>query len=78
MLYSILEEAKGAIIKVQQHAHTISLGVGATTSSIHEPAIGAVNTQVVSFGIKVGPADADADAKIYRKRLHFPVVLALR
>jgi hypothetical protein len=30
VLHSVLEESKGAIVKVQQYAHTISLGVGAS------------------------------------------------
>jgi hypothetical protein len=91
VLHAILEEAKGAIVKVQQHAHTTTLGVTACPITealavaeegaivrIHEPAIGAGMTQVAPFEIKAGPADADAGgAHIYRKQLHFPVVLAL-
>ena len=69
VLHAILEETKGAIVKVQQHAHTIALLVFAcrivvplavaeegSIISADAPAISAVKA-----GIKVGPADADED-----------------
>ena len=34
VLYAILKEAKGAIVKVQQYAHTITLGVAASRIAV--------------------------------------------
>jgi hypothetical protein len=55
MLYAVLEEAEGAIVKVEQHAHTITLHVAAcsigvllaiaeesSVGSIDEPGFGTV------------------------------------
>jgi hypothetical protein len=75
MLRAIPEEANGAATKVQEHANTIALLVAAcrvvvllavaaegSKGSMHEPAIGAVSTNVAPCGIEVRPADADGDA----------------
>jgi hypothetical protein len=76
VLRAIPEEAKGAVAKVDQHANSITLRDAACKWSIvailavapvgcivsmHEPAICTIFSTVVSCGIKVGPADADAD-----------------
>jgi hypothetical protein len=91
MLYAVLEEAEGAVVKVEQHAHTVALLVAACTIGInllavaaegtivseHEPAI-VTSRAEESCRVEVGPADANEDAvHILRQQLHLPKVLAL-
>ena len=84
MLHAVLEEAERAVVKVEQHAHTIAqlafaclivtwvaVAVEATIVSVDEPAIGAVTAGVVSSRVEVGPADADEDhVHTPRQQLH--------
>jgi hypothetical protein len=75
MLYAVLEEAEGAVVKVEQHAHTIALLVAAccivavlavaVEGAIvieDEPGVGAAAVVVFFCRVEVGPADADHDA----------------
>jgi hypothetical protein len=91
MLYTVLEEAEGAVVEVEQHAHAIALLVGAcyivallavavegTFASVHEPAVGAFPLPVLSCRVEVGPADADEDhVQPLRQQLQLPIVPAL-
>jgi hypothetical protein len=62
MLYAVLEEAEGAVVKVEQHAHTIALLVSAccivallavavegTVVNTDEPAVGAFPSSSMFF-----------------------------
>jgi hypothetical protein len=75
MRYAVLEEAEGAVAKVEQHAHTIALlvaacfigarlavAIEATVVSVHEPGVGAFPVEVSYTRVEVGPADANEDA----------------
>jgi hypothetical protein len=93
MLYAVLKKAEGAVVKVEQHTHTIALLVGAcfivaalavaaeaSGASVHEPAAGAFAVSVVSCRVEVGPADADegeSQSHTLRQQLHLPIILAL-
>jgi hypothetical protein len=72
VLPTTLEEAKGAVVEIQQHAHTTALlevaslvvavpavAPEGTTHRDYEPAICVVSLPVNSWGIEVGPDDAD-------------------
>jgi hypothetical protein len=74
MLHAVLEEAERAVVKVEQHAHTVPLlevacfivavlaiAAEGTFASFDEPAIGAGPAAVVSCRVEVGPADSDED-----------------
>jgi hypothetical protein len=72
MLCAVLEEAERAVVKIEQHTHTIALLVGACSIvavhavavevaivSVDEPAVGAAPAAVCSCRVEVGPADAN-------------------
>jgi hypothetical protein len=90
MLYAVLEEAERAVVKVEEHTHTIALLVAAcpiiiavlavakeeTIVRADEPAVGAVPIEVFFCRVEVRPADANHYAAYIPYQRHLPIVLA--